>query len=70
MFIVFVQCSLCKSNCCTDCWIKALLPEHPGCEDFIDIVHGWDDHGKVWHSAREEEHCVLEDLGDWVISQS
>ena len=51
MFIVFFQCLLHKSNHYMDCCIEALLLEHPGCEDFIDIVHGWDDHDKVWHSA-------------------
>jgi len=31
-------------------------------KDSIDVIHCWDDSRKVWHSAREVECHVLEDL--------
>ena len=35
-------------------WIKLLLVEHASCEHLIDVVHGWDNHGKVWGSMGEK----------------
>ena len=42
--------------------IKACVIKHAGGEDLINVVHGWDNHGKIQHTTREEQSCILEDL--------
>ena len=52
--VVFVKSVLGESNHRTNGWIKALLVEHACHEDFIDVIHGWNNHGKVGGSTQEE----------------
>ena len=52
--LVFVESVLGESDCRMNGWIKVLLVEHACREDFIDVIHGWDNHGKVGGSTREE----------------
>ena len=60
--IILVQSLLGESDCGMNGGIKVCVIEHAGGEDLIDVVHGWDNHGKIWHTTREEQSCILEDL--------
>ena len=60
--IIFIEGVLGESNCGMNCWIKVVMIEHASGEDLINIVHGWDNHGKVGCTMREKQGCILEDL--------
>ena len=41
---------------------KLVMIVRRGSKDFVDMVHCWNDCGKVWGSTRTEEGCVFENL--------